>query len=351
MTSKTKPKTSWIKRTAAFLGILFLIGATLAALGLWHIKRFINSPADASGQEQVIVIETGKSLKAISKLLAQKKIVTDDTLFTLLVRYKKTARKIQAGEYSLSSTMTPEQILTTLVQGRVLLHRLTIPEGMNLEQTAHIVESSGFGSKQDFLALAASPQFAEKLQINADTLEGYLFPETYFFRRDTPQRQIIRQMVQRFNEVYTPQWQARTRDLGFSIHEIVILASIIEKETGDSSERPVIASVFHNRLKRGMRLESDPTVIYGIPDFNGNITRKDLETTTEYNTYRIKGLPKGPIANPGKLSLEAALFPASTDFLFFVSRNDTTHKFSKNYEEHKRAVRRYQIKRQGPQIQ
>ncbi|MDY0221321.1 MAG: endolytic transglycosylase MltG [Desulfobacterium sp.] len=345
MTSKTKPKTSWIKRTSALLGILFLIGSTLAAVGLWQMKRFIHTPADATGRQQVIIIETGKSLKAISKLLAQNKVVTNDTLFTLLVRYKKTARKIQAGEYSLSSAMTPEQILTSLVQGRVLLHRLTIPEGMNLEQTAHIVENSGFGSKQDFLALATSPQFADKLQINADTLEGYLFPETYFFRRNTPQQQIIQQMVHRFNEVYTPQWQARTLDLGFSVHEIVILASIIEKETGDSSERTVIASVFHNRLKRGMRLESDPTVIYGIPDFNGNITRKDLQTTTEYNTYRIKGLPKGPIASPGKLSLEAALFPASTDFLFFVSRNDTTHKFSKNYEEHKRAVRRYQLKR------
>jgi UPF0755 protein len=343
MTPETTQKKSWMKRTAALFGIFLLILSALAAVGLWQMKLFIHTPADKGGQQQVIIIETGKNLKAISKLLAQKKIVTNDKLFTLLVRYKKTARKIQAGEYSLSSAMTPEQILTALVKGRVLLHRLTVPEGMNLEETAQIVENSGFGSKIDFLALATNPKFVHRLKINADTLEGYLFPETYFFRQNTSHEKIIQQMVQRFHKVYNPQWEQRTLDLGFSLHEIVILASIIEKETGDSSERPIIASVFHNRLKRGMRLESDPTVIYGIPDFNGNITRKDLQTTTAYNTYRIKGLPKGPIASPGKLSLEAALFPASTDFIFFVSKKDTTHKFSRTLKEHNRAVRRYQL--------
>lgn len=345
MTNNTTTKRNRLKRIAIVLGTLLLVLSTLASMGLWQMNRFIHTPADRSGEQQVIIIEPGKNLKAISRLLARKQIVTREILFRLLVRHRGMATRIQAGEYGLSPAMTPEQILSILAKGKVLLHRITIPEGLNLEETADLVERAGFGTREAFLHLARNPGFAERLKIKAATLEGYLFPETYFFRKDTPQKEIIQQMVHRFNVVYTPQWKQRTLDLGFSVHEIVTLASIIEKETGDSSERPIIASVFHNRLKRGMRLDSDPTVIYGIPDFNGNITRKDLRTTTPYNTYKIMGLPAGPIANPGKLSLGAALFPAESDFLYFVSKKDTTHKFSKTIREHNKAVRRYQLER------
>lgn len=345
MANNNTTKKTWLKRIAIALGTLLLILSALTSLGLWQMNRFVHTPADQSGKQQIIIIKPGKSLKGISRLLAHKKIITQDILFRLLVRHRKMATKIQAGEYGLSASMTPEQILTILVKGQVMLHHITIPEGLNLEETAKLVERAGFGTRKDFLDLARDPGFAEQLKVRAATLEGYLFPETYFFRKDTPQKKIIQQMVQRFNVVYTPQWKQRTLDLGFSVHEIVTLASIIEKETGNSSERPIIASVFHNRLKRGMRLDSDPTVIYGIPDFNGNITRKDLQTITPYNTYKIKGLPAGPIANPGKFSLGAALFPAKTDFLYFVSKKDTTHKFSKTIQEHNKAVRRYQLGR------
>ncbi len=345
MTFNTTIKRSWLKRTAIVLGALFLVLSTLAAMGLWQMKRFIHTPADRSGTQQVIIIETGKNLKAISRLLVHRKIISQDIPFRLLVRHRRMTTKIQAGEYGLSAAMTPEQILTILVKGQVLLHRITIPEGLNLEETADRVERAGFGTRENFLHLARDPGFAQQLKVRAATLEGYLFPETYFFRKDTSQEKIIQQMVQRFHVVFTPQWEQRARNLGFSVHDIVTLASIIEKETGDSSERPLIASVFHNRLKREMRLDSDPTVIYGIPDFNGNITRKDLQTVTPYNTYKIKGLPAGPIANPGKRSLEAALFPARTDFLYFVSKKDATHQFSKTLREHHRAVRRYQLER------
>jgi len=152
-------------------------------------------------------------------------------------------------------------------------------------------------------------------------------------------------MVDRFRSVYTPEWQQRTKNLGFTIHEMVTLASIIEKETGDASERPVISSVFHNRIRKGMRLESDPTVIYGIEAFDGNITRKHLSTPTPYNTYTQKGLPPGPIANPGKASIEAALFPADTSYLYFVARGDGTHQFSTDIRGHRQAVKQYQLKR------
>ena len=150
-------------------------------------------------------------------------------------------------------------------------------------------------------------------------------------------------MMARFNDTFTPEWRRRARELGFTVHQVTTLASIIEKETGDASERPRIASVFHNRLKLGMRLESDPTVIYGIQDFNGNLTRRDLKEMTPYNTYRIPGLPPGPIANPGKASLEAALYPEKSDYLFFVSKNNGTHRFSRTMEDHGKAVRKYQL--------
>jgi UPF0755 protein len=152
-------------------------------------------------------------------------------------------------------------------------------------------------------------------------------------------------MVQRFRETISDRWRARADELGLTLHEIVTLASIIEKETGVPEERPLIASVFHNRLRKGMRLETDPTVIYGIEDFDGNLTRKHLRTPTPYNTYLIKGLPPGPIASPGRASLEAALYPADTDYLFFVARKDRTHQFSSTLEEHQKAVRKYQLRR------
>ena len=156
---------------------------------------------------------------------------------------------------------------------------------------------------------------------------------------------IISTMVQRFRSIFTPAWEDRAGHYGFTVHQVVTLASIIEKETGASFERPLISSVFHNRLKKKMRLESDPTVIYGIKNFDGNLTRKHLKTHTPYNTYKIRGLPAGPIANPGRASLEAALFPDDTAYLYFVSKKDSTHHFSNNLKEHNRAVRKYQLSR------
>jgi UPF0755 protein len=180
-------------------------------------------------------------------------------------------------------------------------------------------------------------------EIKAETFEGYLFPDTYLFPKDTTSEEIISTMVKRFRSVFKPEWKNRAEALGFSIHQVVTLASIVEKETGVASERPVISSVFHNRLKRKMRLESDPTVIYGIKDFDGNITKKHLAEPTPYNTYVIRGLPPGPIANAGVGAFEAVLFPADTKFLYFVSKKDTTHQFSTNIKDHNRAVRKYQL--------
>ena len=241
--------------------------------------------------------------------------------------------------------MSPRQILETLKGGKVRLYRVTIPEGYQLRQIAQAIEAAGFGKAQDFHRLATDPEVAQSVGIEAQTLEGYLFPDTYHFPRDLKQPAIIEAMLKRFRAVITDEWQARAREIDLSLHEVVTLASIIEKETGDPAERPLISSVFHNRLRKKMRLETDPTVIYGIKDFNGNLTRKDLRTPTPYNTYVIKGLPPGPIASPGAAALEAALYPAESDYLFFVSRRDRTHQFSTNWKDHNQAVREYQLRR------
>jgi UPF0755 protein len=214
-----------------------------------------------------------------------------------------------------------------------------------MHQIAEAIEQQGIGSKTEFMQFATSPASALSFKIAADTLEGYLFPDTYFFPKGMSAESLAASMVERFENQFLPEWRVRADELKLSIHEVVTLASIIEKETGEASERPIISSVFHNRLKKNMRLESDPTVIYGIEDFDGNITRKHLKTATPYNTYTMKGLPPGPIANPGGASIQAALYPAKTDFLFFVSRKDRTHQFSTTIDEHNAAVRKYQLKR------
>jgi UPF0755 protein len=207
------------------------------------------------------------------------------------------------------------------------------------------VTQAGFASKIEFIKAASNADLARSMGLEAETFEGYLFPETYFFPKQVSVEIIIATMVQRFWSVFTPPWQDRAKNLGFTVHQIVTLASIIEKETGASFERPIISSVFHNRLKKKMRLESDPTVIYGIKNFNGNLTRQDLQTETPYNTYKIRGLPAGPIANPGRASLEAALYPENTAYIYFVSKKDSTHYFSTNLKEHNFAVKKYQLGR------
>jgi len=196
-----------------------------------------------------------------------------------------------------------------------------------------------------FIRSANDIAIVKALGVEADSLEGYLFPDTYHFPKGLPLDEIMGTMVNRFQEIFSTEWQERSRQMGMSIHQVVTLASIIEKETGAAFERPLIASVFHNRLAKRMRLSSDPTVIYGIKDFDGNLTRKHLKTANPYNTYLNKGLPPGPIANPGVAALEAALYPAETDYLYFVSKKDGTHQFSTSFKEHNRAVRKYQLRK------
>ncbi len=334
-----------MKKTALILALVTL--AVLAAAGWFYrdLVHYAGQPADPDAGSVTFKIAPGEGFGAVTHKLYTRGLCKHPDKFKFIARYKGYDKKIRAGEYTLSAAMSPLQILQKLVSGKVRLHRLTIPEGYTLAQIADVVAGVRLCSSADFSKAAADPALMAALGLTARNLEGYLYPDTYFFPGSVTALEIARAMTQRFDTVFTPAWKKRAAELKLSVHAIVTLASIIEKETGAAFERPLIASVFHNRLKRKMRLETDPTVIYGIPNFNGNLTRKDLATTTPYNTYVIRGLPPGPIANPGAKSLEAALYPADTKYLFFVSKKDSTHQFSTNIKDHNKAVRKYQLRR------
>jgi UPF0755 protein len=293
----------------------------------------------------IVTIAPGEGFRTTALKLHDLGLIRSPLKFRLFARFSGAHRRIKAGEYQLYGTMSPRQILDTLVEGKVLLYRVTIPEGYTLHQIARTVAEAGFGDADRFYRLATDPSVVQAENVEGQTLEGYLFPDTYYFPKGFAQIKIIAAMVQRFRDTISDAWRSRARELGMSLHQVVTLASIIEKETGAPDERPLIASVFHNRLQKGMRLETDPTVIYGIEHFDGNLTRKHLRTPSPYNTYINKGLPPGPIASPGRAALEAALYPARTDYLFFVSRKDGTHQFSSTLEDHQKAVRKYQLRR------
>jgi len=326
------------------------LGSLIIAVGLiaWQgtaLYQFANRPGGVIETQEIIPILSGENFTALAAKLNQKGIIADTAKFKLLALIRGDDKKLKAGEYPLSSAMTPNQVLDVLVDGQVYLYRLTIPEGYTFKQIAAQISDLGLGQADAFIALASDPAYVATFGLEAQTLEGYLFPDTYYFPKGVAAQTIIGKMVARFQEKFSPEWKMRAKELNRSVHEIVTLASIIEKETGAAFERPIISSVFHNRLKKRMRLESDPTVIYGIVDFDGNIKRKHLSMRTPYNTYKIRGLPPGPIANPGYEAIKAALYPARTEFLFFVSKKDHTHHFSKTIQEHRKAVRKYQLRR------
>ena len=335
-----------MKKVLLFI-VLPLFIAFCAAFGfMLELQKFADTPANPGVSNNFTInVRPGQSLKAIADTLRQENIIRNSLKFITIARIKGYDKRMKAGEYILSAAMPPRQILEIMVKGTVKLYKLTVPEGYNLDQIAEVVENAKFGTRSQFLKAATDADLTKKYGLEADTFEGYLFPDTYFFPKHVSVEKIISSMLNRFRSVFSAEWKTRADNLGFTVHQIVTLASIIEKETGAPFERPIISSVFHNRLKKNMRLESDPTVIYGIENFDGNITRKHLLTRTPYNTYTIKGLPAGPIANPGRHSIEAALYPQETAFIYFVSKKDSTHHFSTNFKEHNRAVRKYQLGR------
>lgn len=299
-------------------------------------------PAQASAEPQPFSVERGQGMKLVARSLEQAGLVRDARATEWYARLLGLDSRIQAGEYELSAAWSTRALLEHLSSGRVRTHPVVLPEGIRASEIALRMQQAGVADAQEFLALAMDPDFARGLGIEASSLEGYLYPETYRLPRDLEAQRVVRLLVEEFERVWS-EFEQLERPRGMSRHEVVTLASIVEKETAAPEERPLIAAVFLNRLDRGMRLETDPTVIYGIPDFDGNLRRIHLDDgSNPYNTYRLAGLPPGPIANPGRDALRAVIEPAETDYLYFVSRNDGTHHFSKSYREHTNAVNRYQ---------
>ena len=305
---------------------------------------FFRPPSHAS-LTKIIYIKKGMPLKKISAMLEQEGIIRNRHFFVGIVTILGKKAGIKAGEYEFHTRMLPLEVLDALVKGQVRLHLVTIAEGFTLYQIAQLLEELNIVGKEVFLQKASSPAFISSLGLPAEvgsTLEGYLFPDTYHLFREMDPEEVIQIMVRQFKKVFNPDLASRASQLGISQREAVILASIIEKETPLSEEKPLISAVFHNRLKKKMPLQSDPTVIYGIKNFDGNLTKEDLLRPTPYNTYLVNGLPPTPICNPGKDSIHAALYPASVPYLYFVSKNDGSHYFSSHIEEHNQAVWRYQ---------
>jgi len=291
---------------------------------------------------RLVVIPDGATFQQIAASLAREGLIKSKSAFLLLGRSQSADRKIHAGEYEFNAGMTPAEILAKLLSGQVVLHPVTVPEGLTMIQIADLMGQQGVTDRAEFVRLVKDQAFIASLGIQADSLEGYLYPDTYKFPRPVKAKDVISAMVERLRQRYGPELQARTQELKLSQHQVLTLASVIEKETGAVEERPEISAVFHNRLKKRIPLQSDPTVIYGLPNFDGNIHKKDLSSPSPYNTYQRQGLPPGPIANPGIDAIKAALYPANSRALYFVSRNNGTHHFSATLTEHNEAVEKYQ---------
>ncbi|MDR2461276.1 MAG: endolytic transglycosylase MltG [Deltaproteobacteria bacterium] len=343
--SKEKIKTgpSLFSRIMGFTGLI-LVG--LLIFGFVEVLNYSQklAPPEETSREILVTIPQGASYPQIASLLYEAGVIRDADAFVLAIRIKSRLRQqvgIKAGEQALDPSKNTWETIATLVKGNFKFYPFTIPEGWNMADISRAVEASGFGSAQDFWALCHDQEFIRSLGLDTNTLEGYLFPETYNFPKSMSQRAIAKAMVDQFFKIWN-KYEAEAAARGLTRNEVVTLASIVEKETGVASERPLIAAVFFNRLQKKMRLQTDPTVIYGLVNFDGNLTRRDLETPHPYNTYIIDGLPPGPIASPGEAAIKAVLNPSKTKHLYFVSKNDGTHHFSETLAEHNRMVAQYQ---------
>ncbi|MFH1624401.1 MAG: endolytic transglycosylase MltG [Pseudomonadota bacterium] len=320
------------------LMLLIILGLLVSASTFLYLV----TPPGPLRIPKIIDIQPGATFPEVAEILQKEGIIKDIGKFSLLVRYHRVATKIKAGEYSLNTSMLPVEVLDTLVKGKVTEHSVTIPEGYNVYQVADLLDGARLVNRHRLLEKCFDRSFISRLGVEGDSLEGYLFPDTYKISRYMGEEDVLGKMVAQFKKVYGHQYAKRAKKLGLTVKEVVTLASLVEKETGQPWERPLISAVFQNRLKRGIRLQSDPTAVYGIADFSGKITSKHLKRRTPYNTYLHSGLPPGPIANPGLESIKAVLYPANVDYFYFVSKDDGTHHFSGGLREHNRAVLKYQ---------
>ncbi len=341
---ETSPPSSK-RRLGKILVALFSSIVLAAFMGYQYLETEFNRPANPqAGETKHIHIRSGMSFVQILELLEKKGLIQNPWSFHLQARLRGGAKSIQAGVYALKASMPPREIYRRLSEGRVARRTFTIPEGYNVREIARTIRRAKLADEAEILRLSREPSFLRELDIPAASIEGYPFPDTYHFPVGASSKKILEFMVRTMRKKFSPALREQAKAMGFTMHQTLTLASIIEKETSLGSERPLIAAVFINRLKRRMRLQSDPTVIYGLPHFDGNITKKDLRYDSPYNTYLHRGLPPGPIASPGLESIKSALNPAKVKYLYFVATKDGGHRFSRTYREHRRAVNQYQRK-------
>lgn len=330
-------------RKLAILSIYIALPALAAFASFKGAEFYFFSPLDrANNTTSIFEVTPNENFHEIAADLEVKNFIRNRMAIRLLAKYQKKDTLVMAGEYEFSPSMSPQDILDAMVDGKMILRTVTIKEGATIKDIGPILEEAGITTKAAFIAALNDPQLREDLKVPASSFEGYLFPETYRIQRNTVPNTVIRTLRNQLDSKWPAAWNMRLIELQMTKHQILTLASIIEKESGNAEEQPIVSSVFHNRLKKGMRLQSDPTVIYGIPDFNGNITKADLQAPTPYNTYVISGLPPGPIANPGLTAIKAALYPAESNYLFFVGNGKGKHVFSETLDQHNQAVNAFQ---------
>lgn len=335
-----------------------LASVCLLAFGLGGGAWWVFFRADGGQKTQIFVVQKGDNFISIARKLEAVGIIRDERAFRWYANYFLGRATLRRGEYELRLGSSVAEAISVLNRGKTITHNLTIPEGYNIYQIAQRMEAEKFGKADRFLRAVKNKELVRRaaqllaLQKSPPTLEGFLYPDTYDIEAGASEIEIAELMLERFSQEYAnwkEEWQgnAIAQEFSFSPYEVLTLASIVEKETGANAERPLVASVFVNRLRKRMRLQTDPTVIYGVYHtqgyFDGNIRRNDLHTPTPYNTYTNDGLPLGPIANPGINAVKAVLRPAKSDYLFFVSYNDGTHFFSRTFSEHNEAVRKLQL--------
>ncbi len=329
------------RRTTLLLLIL------VAAAGFVVLQRFNLPYKGYDGAEQFVELPPGDGTQAIGRKLVEGGVVRDTWSFRLALLVTGTAKRLQAGEYRFDRAMTPVEVVNKLAHGEVYMRAITFPEGLRATEMARIFEARGFGPASEFMAAARDASLVRDLDPTARTLEGYLFPETYDLKRGAGARDLVRRMVQRFEQVFTPDLREEARARGLTVRQAVTVASLVEKETSRPEERPTVAAVYLRRWQIGMALQCDPTVIYALElagRYTGDLTKEGLAIDSPYNTYRYPGLPPGPIASPSRSSLEAAVRPAASDYLYFVSRGDGSHEFARTLDDHNRNVYRYQVR-------
>ena len=333
-----------MKKFALFL--LFVVLACAGA-GVWFYRGVDRPFKGYDAAEQFVEIPQGAGSIAIAKRLADAGVVRDVNSFRLVLWLTGEGRRLQAGEYRFDHPMSARQVADKIARGDVYVRPITFPEGLTARQMAALYESKGFGPAAEFTEAAKNATLVSAVDPDAKDLEGYLFPDTYKLPRRATAEQLVARMVAGFMKTLTPALIDKAEARGLTIRQLVTLASVVEKETGNPEERPLVAAVYANRLKIGMPLQCDPTVIYALERagrYNGNLTRENLQYDSPYNTYRYPGLPPGPIASPGRASLEAAASPAAVDYLYFVSKNDGSHAFASTLDEHNRNVQQFQVR-------